>query len=321
MNTENMLQTPSAESSLLPSHDQQRPSAGQLVRQARERARLTPDELAAQTKLPRHTVEALERDDYETLNEPVYIRGYYRKCAKVLGLADKELLDAYDLTAKPHAPALPSKLRLASGAELGSGSRLPVALAVITAIAAILVCAFLWFARGERALPASVQAKANAMAHNQSAPVTDAAAVPAVVEAAPGSGAATEVPVPAPADGTAAQAVGAQSPQAQALPAQKLSSSIATPDNAAAGAGGSFTLSMTAESWARVDDATGKMVINGLIHAGEVVTLSGTAPFKVFLGNAPGVRVEQAGKTLDIAQFTSDNKTARFAWPLPVGQP
>jgi cytoskeleton protein RodZ len=57
---------------------------GRLVREARERARLSTEDLAAQIKLARNTLDAIERDDFAQLNEPVYVRGYYRKLSKVL---------------------------------------------------------------------------------------------------------------------------------------------------------------------------------------------------------------------------------------------
>lgn len=291
------------------------------MRLARERARMTPDELATLIKLPRHTVDALERDDYDTLNEPVYIRGYYRKCAKVLNLTEKELLDAYNITAKPHAPVLPAKLRLASGSELGSGSHLPVALAIMTAIGAVLVCAFLWFAHGQRAsLTAIPAAKTTALA--DVAPVVGSGQSAATE-------AETETPVPVTADdklnttqagaaaGAQATSPGASLSLTQTLPAQTAAPAV-TSGSAATGTSAEFTLTMTAASWARVEDATGKMVVNGLMSAGEQLNLVGTAPFKVFLGNARGVRVEQAGQPLDISRFIGDNKTARFPLPLPA---
>ncbi|MGH8506633.1 MAG: RodZ domain-containing protein [Stenotrophobium sp.] len=323
-----MFQTPSDESPVVSSDDSPRASAGQIVRLARERARMTPDELATLIKLPRHTVDALERDDYDTLNEPVYIRGYYRKCAKVLSLTEKELLDAYNLAAKPQVPALPAKLRLASGSELGSGSRLPVALAIMTAIGAVLVCAFLWFAHGLHApLPALTMAKTTAPANALPVPTTEPGQ-----SVATEADAATETPVPVTADdklntapaGAPAPAVsatgGANSSAMPTLPAQTSAPAPASPSETAAAAAASseFTLTMTAASWARVEDATGKMVVNGLMSAGEHLNLVGTAPFRVFLGNAPGVRVEQAGQPLDVSRFVGDNKTARFVLPLPV---
>ena len=67
-----------------------------MIREARERTHLSLDDMAAHTKLARATLEALERDDYGALLEPVYVRGYYRKCAKVLEMDEAQLIAAYN---------------------------------------------------------------------------------------------------------------------------------------------------------------------------------------------------------------------------------
>ncbi|HKY90026.1 MAG TPA: helix-turn-helix domain-containing protein, partial [Nevskiaceae bacterium] len=100
-------------------------SPGEAIRVARERARLSLDELAARTRLSRPVLEALEKDAFEQLLEPVYVRGYYRKCAKVLDLAEQPLIDAYQAMYTPPPTVAPQRLRLASGGELGESSRLP----------------------------------------------------------------------------------------------------------------------------------------------------------------------------------------------------
>ncbi|MGH8444689.1 MAG: helix-turn-helix domain-containing protein, partial [Solimonas sp.] len=123
-------------------------SPGSLIREARQAARLSVDDLAAHTKLARTTVEALERDDFGALLEPVYVRGYYRKCAKVLNLNEKTLIDAYAARVTQKIPQPPAKLRLASGTELGSSSRLPMTMGILFVIVGVAVCAFLWWVRG-----------------------------------------------------------------------------------------------------------------------------------------------------------------------------
>src|SRR3546814_14083788 len=115
---------------------------------ARQAQHLSVDDLAGQTKLARTTVEALERDDFGALLEPVYVRGYYRKCAKVLGVDEKALIEAYSSRVAQRVPQAPTKLRLASGSELGASSRLPMAMAMLFVIIANVVCAFLWWVRG-----------------------------------------------------------------------------------------------------------------------------------------------------------------------------
>ena len=319
----------------------ERLSPGALIRRARERARMSPEELAAQTKLARSALDALERDDFNTLMEPVYVRGYYRKCAKVLDVSEKELLDAYEARVAPRAPALPAKLRLASGTELGTGSRLPIPLAAVGAVAAIIICALIWFARGEpnNSVPAAVSAKADAMTPESTQHVPVAEATPlmqteqnptlvppaapqplvvpmAAVAPAPAPVAPAATPLntmPAPAQAPAVKPVAAAPVAAPAAVAKPAAPAAAAPVAAAKPvAGSSISLSFSITSWARVDDASGKTLLNGLMRSGERQNLTGTAPFTVFLGNAPGVRAELNGKSVDLAKYTAANNTARF---------
>jgi cytoskeleton protein RodZ len=119
-------------------------SPGAIIREARTRARMSVEELAAATKLARPTLEALERDDFNALQEAVYVRGYYRKCAKILGLNEAELVAVYQNRVVPKRPDPPAKLRLASGTEIGEVNRLPVPMAVVSAAAAVVIGILLW---------------------------------------------------------------------------------------------------------------------------------------------------------------------------------
>ena len=89
---------------------------------------------------------ALERDDFAVLTEPVYVRGYYRKCAKVLSLPETELIGAYDRLLGPKTPPMPTKLLLGnSGSTMGSMNRRSGPnLLVVLAIAAVMSYLMLW---------------------------------------------------------------------------------------------------------------------------------------------------------------------------------
>ncbi len=315
-----------------PAPEPARSSPGALIRRARERVRMAPEELAAQTKLARGTLDALERDDFKVLMEPVYVRGYYRKCAKVLGISEKDLVDSYEAMVAPRAPEAPAKLRLASGSELGSGSRLPLALAAGAALIAVIVLSLIWFARGEvnhvPALPEVSKVEATVPVENKTevaAPnaATEPAAPSAAVAATPDSGvtpsAVPAVPVApaaaAPAPAAAAPAAPTPAAPAVAKPTAPVAAAPAAPGVAPAVVSvgnASLTLRFNITSWARVDDASGKTWVNGLVRAGEKQTLNAPAPFKVFLGNAPGVSVDINGKVIDLTKYTAQNNTARF---------
>jgi cytoskeleton protein RodZ len=286
-------------------------SPGTMIRDARQAQRLSVDDLAAHTKLARATVEALERDDFGALLEPVYVRGYYRKCAKVLGVDEKTLIDAYSSRVAQRAPQPPAKLRLASGTELGSSSRLPMAMAVLFVIVAVIVCASLWWLRGATSkfdarqdLPSSISVAPSPSAPNAQTPLASDTPPAADVEGAAADNAMPPVPAAEPSAVPSADSAAAAASDANAAPA--------TP--AAAGSG-RLQLVFNGASWVRINDASGKVLLDGLIAAGERRGLDGEPPFSLFIGKAPAVSVSFDGTTVDLQPYTRGNSTARLTLP------
>lgn len=291
---------------------------GAIIRQSRERRGLSLEDLAAQTKLARGTLDALERDDFSSLLEPVYVRGYYRKCAKVLDVPEKGLIEAYENRVVQRAPSPPSKLRLASGTDHGSDNRVPVWIGVVIALVAVVLISVAWFARErQQYVPPSVAARAGTVP----GPAETGGTGTAPPDAQPGPeqvqqpvdagiGAATiGVPsVGAPPDATTEPV---PAPQAGATPAP-----VAPPAAASSAGAKPLKMSFAVTSWVRIDDAGGRTLLNDLVRAGEERNLSGAAPLSVFLGNAPGVTVEFDGQPVDISGATRDNNTARFKLPM-----
>ena len=65
------------------------------------------------------------------------------------------------------------------------------------------------------------------------------------------------------------------------------------------------------ESWADVRDARDNKLLYENIPAGRSVSIEGVPPFRVFLGNADGVRVEYNGKNFDFGRYKR-GQVARF---------
>ncbi|RDH83706.1 MAG: hypothetical protein DIZ80_06080 [endosymbiont of Galathealinum brachiosum] len=72
-----------------------------------------------------------------------------------------------------------------------------------------------------------------------------------------------------------------------------------------------LVLSALGESWCEIEDSTGKRMFYQLLNRGQEIRLSGVAPFTVFLGNAPKVRVEINNKIVDFESLI--NKTSNIA--------
>ena len=91
-------------------------------------------------------------------------------------------------------------------------------------------------------------------------------------------------------------------------------------------------LSFSADSRVSVYDYTGKPVFTGNGRANSVKTLSGMAPFRVYLGFASGVQLQVNDRAVaigpqfvsgDVARFEAgaDGVLRRDPHPMPVGAP
>jgi cytoskeleton protein RodZ len=72
---------------------------GSYLKAERELRGVTLEELHAKTKIPIHFLQALEKNKFEELPEQVFIKGYIRSFAKVIGANEDEVLSTYiDIT-------------------------------------------------------------------------------------------------------------------------------------------------------------------------------------------------------------------------------
>lgn len=119
-------------------------SPGQMLRRAREANQLSLDEMVVQTKLSRSILEAMENDNFSALAEPVFARGYYRRCARVLEMPEDELLQAYEQASgePPPRPVPPGGV----GEDeplYPSRNWLPMVLLVV--LGCLMVAAIIWW--------------------------------------------------------------------------------------------------------------------------------------------------------------------------------
>jgi cytoskeleton protein RodZ len=67
------------------------------------------------------------------------------------------------------------------------------------------------------------------------------------------------------------------------------------------------------ESWAEVTDGTGERLVYGLHTAGRRLTVRGTPPFAVVLGNASSVQLTVDGQPYDIPPTRRGDNLVRFS--------
>lgn len=281
------------------------PTPGMLVREAREAAGLSIDDVASQLKLAPRQVQALEADDYAMLPGRTFVRGFLRNYARLLGLDAGALLAALPdgSSASLDRPAISPTTRVmgelpADGASRTGNARwlIPLVFVAIVAIAA----AYLWRPGGERARNAP-----GGPAVEQSLPKpATSAPVPA---AAPASDATPSAAPPSPADRE--PATGATTSDSAA----SVAAAPVTAANAPAAAAGDTPLVFVfrGTSWVEVKDARGNVLLSTMGYPGATHAVGGILPLEVILGNAEAVQVSVRGEPFDTSAYVKQN-VARF---------
>ena len=301
-------------------------TAGALLRQAREAARMQLPVMAATLKVPQRKLEALEADDYAAFPDHVFMRALAMGMCRTLHIEVDPVLALLPRTEIKSlantGPGINEAVKVRSsfkvtGTSLDSGnsSSRKIAAGVLILLAAAAAVYFVPFHQViDDAETADVQAQMPAQAESgeaavMGAPVTEPAAQ--AEEAAQGGSVATAAASTEPATAAAAAGVtGAAAGTAPAAAAQVVTpaAEAATP---ATGAGGLLVLKVNAgQSWVKVKDAAGKVVLEKTLSKDESATAEGQLPLSVIVGNAKGTQVTVRGEPFDISS-TRDN-VARF---------
>lgn len=296
------------------------PSAGALLRQAREAAGLHVAAMAVALKVPVGKLEALERDRYDQLPDAVFARALASSVCRALKIDPRPVLERLPQTTKPRlvqdSDGLNAPFRSprdnVSPAWREQLTR-PVSLivgALLLGAAAVLVIPRSHTDEAAAPLAASEppqKAAANAQPASERVEPSPAAAAPSTASAPAGLMPASIATQPAPA--AAAEPppkVAAASP----APAPLAAASAATPAAAPAGAG-DVVFHAKGASWIEVRDAKGAVPLRKTLAAGESANISGAMPLQVVVGNVNATEVDVHGKRFDLSSLARDN-VARF---------
>jgi cytoskeleton protein RodZ len=275
------------------------PSAGALLRQAREASGLHIAALAVALKVPVKRLEALEADRFDLLPSAVFSRALASSVCRALkidsaavlaqlpglaaprlGYSDENRLHAYSASSSNHRPSLWGSL---SRPALIGGALLLVAAGLVVFLPPSPLN-FLKSGIGDSAEVTTTVVPLDAAANVSANPPVSAA----TTEAAP-------VAVPTLAAAVAPTAV----------------SAAPTAETAKGPTTGLVVFNPTAASWVEVTDAQGTVLLRRMLAAGEVAGASGALPLSAVVGRADVTRVQVRGQPLDLAPIARDN-VARF---------
>ncbi|QLG87924.1 helix-turn-helix domain-containing protein [Chitinibacter bivalviorum] len=276
--------------------------AGRQLRLAREAKGLSVDDIAGQLKLARRQIEAIEKEAFDELPSNLFIRGFVRNYARLVGL-DVEPLLQYLATVLPEErvqSVLPSSSAEDGStvmlSERSSGSRSSLLLIMSLIGMFIGVAAVYWYlqqpsspdlALAEVSTPEVVDASVVAQASS-----VEVAAVASVASAAT-TVAVASAPIVSPNAAVVASAVLAATPVASKV------------TQAASVVAGEVELALMTESdsWVQIVDANGNKVMSEIVRPGFERKASGKPPFSVKIGNAPKTKLFMHGQPVDLNSY------------------
>jgi cytoskeleton protein RodZ len=298
------------------------PTAGRLLREAREKQGLHIAALAAAIKVSPKKLEMLESDRFDALPDATFTRALAQTVCRALKTDPAPVMRLLPPPVGHRlehvGEGLNTPFRDRPGALVQSNWPQVLANPAYWFATLLVVAALAVFL-----LPASLLGGAPGSSRPASAPSGQAGVEPGMppdfVESGgrPASGAVTTTVVTVPV--TSAQAASAPSaavapPAAVAEPpalAPVTAAASAAPAATAAAAdalpSGMLQLRTSSASWIEVTDGRGQSLVSRLLKPGEAVGVDGTPPLRVRIGNAAGTQLVFRGQPTDLRAFTRDN--------------
>jgi cytoskeleton protein RodZ len=298
-------------------------SPGQMLRQAREEQGLTQQQIADKLYLRIKNIVAIEEDVLDENTSVTFIKGYVRLYAKHVGLAEPDILAAFE---RYHsAPKQPAKLQSFSRrvAKQAHDDRWMMVTYIIglVLIAAVVLW---WYQQETNPVEDEVQSQIQVPTSNTSqsspqatlrvekVPTTQAATVEdsSNTPDSPASDTQNDANIDGVNDtltDTASDTVDVLAGTSTTDEDESQSDSQAAPVE--------LVFTFADECWMNLQDATGEAIAYGVKKAGRVMPVSGIPPFDVTLGAPQVVSITIDGEAVDMSGFTG-GQIARFTLPM-----
>ncbi|MET0088513.1 MAG: RodZ domain-containing protein [Candidatus Thiodiazotropha sp.] len=301
---------------------------GPQLERSRKNLGLNLSEVAARLHLTSAVVKALEADDYEQLPRPVFVKGYLKNYARLLGLNEEAIVAEYqrllpeDQDAVVNvAPVRREKPR--KPLHSGSGIMRLFTWGIILILAGTLF--FWWQTRSELEEIAPVASPADSISNNDAAETREPVETPTDVDPVAMDSGVTQPRefepievievIPVEEEALSEQAILAPEPISEAPeePQQTApEASVPAPEPAPAGTSKTLVFRFNAPCWTEVRDRDGKVRMIGEMQADTVRRLSSEyGPFNVVLGDVDAVSLTIDGQPFDL-KSRSRGKVARF---------
>jgi cytoskeleton protein RodZ len=276
---------------------------GQLLRSARLAQELTVEQIATELRIEAKQLNALEDDRLEQIGVPVFVKGYLKQYGHRLGVDVRDLLALYYRQTKlPDVQMKPNRtIKLRDERQIRGW-----VLAAIVLLTVGVGLTIWWWRGGSFDVVGSVTRAITPQPTSTAAPAATREPEPVAPAPAPSrtddGDTAADPPVDAAPD--AAPETDTAAPAVIPIPINEDAGRVFTVP---------LEISFDAESWTEITDGSGERLVFGLQAAGRRLTVRGSPPFAVVLGNASSVRLTVDGEPYDIPPTRRADDLVRFS--------
>ena len=320
---------------------------GDKLQTARISIGLTLEEVARKMHLSKGILSSLEDNQFEDITAPIFVKGYLRAYSRLVNLNEDDIIEQYSTYYMDGDPPITSTSNTLAEINANNSSVKWITYLIIIGLIALLT--FWWWNRYQQepekvslesgnqmqsevlvadsieeslssVEPLALDEKQESL-YQEIKTVVDSIQPPAeniANEAVPESNSTLtassqteqlEVPDIAVSEDPSITTAEEDAPQ-QGITEPNLSQDTSAVNDK------DLVITVNADTWASIKDATGKKLVYDLLRTGEVISVSGQAPFKAFLGNGYGVSMTYKGKEIDLSSVIQPDNTAR----IKIGQ-
>jgi cytoskeleton protein RodZ len=301
-----------------PESDMQGP--GQILRQARERANLSTQDIADKMKLKKALIEDIEQDNFDINISLTFVRGYLKLYAKHVHVEETVILNAFEkLSTQKKEPIKLQSFSRRVANQANDDKLMLVTYLILAAIIALVV--IWWFQQSSTETSASTTSNSpetltEDVITQEASPLeetltsdselllssqtneSDFFVEPVVIE---------ELTIDN-------QPVSPENVSDSADLAMLSTADIASTETETA-APVKLIFEFSGDCWMNLTDATGENIAYGVKVKGRVMPVTGIPPFVVTLGAPEVVKIRYAGERIDMS-FLPSGRIAKFDLPL-----
>ncbi|MGK0304677.1 MAG: cytoskeleton protein RodZ [Gammaproteobacteria bacterium] len=293
---------------------------GQILRQARERANLSTQDIADKMKLKKALIEDIEQDNFDINISLTFVRGYLKLYAKHVHIEEAVILNAFEkLSTQKKEPIKLQSFSRRVANQANDDKLMLVTYLILAAIIALVV--IWWFQQSSTETSASITSNypetvIDDVITQEASPLEETLTSDSefLLSSQTNESDFLDEPVVIEELTIDNQLVSAESVSDTADLAILSSAAIATVETETA-APVELIFEFSGDCWMNLADATGENIAYGVKVKGRVMPVTGIPPFVVTLGAPEVVKIRYAGERIDMT-FLPSGRIAKFDLPL-----